>query len=888
MDKKTFFYHYSGTIDNGENVSVLIAIIFALEEEEKEEGVEGKEEQNALERIASMKEKDIYISVNDVCRIQRKNNSIFNHFIRKQTSINPNFSIDVIKLKVPINFLIDRTEWERHLNFVSLHDCRYFCEFSRLRKETKRNILNFFTVENIKIQLNTIHLIRLSDSLPTTKCYKEENLVVVKKKENEWNETNAFVLEQKEKEKEEEEEEEEEEKEIKINECITKIRRDNISISSIFPVNRDSLYENEFDFLENFIPRELVKNQVPPFVSFEFSMYVVPSYFQNRHDDMRRGRKHKRKKNNGPMFGLFNVREVPMTESNEFFEGYYELCCSSDSLSSSSSSSSQSFSFVESNDNDDDNCDKSIKGKERKKPFKDPPDVSRNSYSKAAICQWRENFKSTILPNQSYIIAIKADDFIRSGICIDIEKAMSRVCNLLLEDDSPAALDYLFPVMYNRDIRFHVNFYHEVNKLLYQSRKKSTQVLMGNNNNPRKYIKKTLDVPNILFDCTIPFDNTERLLSEEECEKVICYTNALSNLSYNEKREIATSKYIKEIYESNNDDEERRFEILESDDSNIDSNFELFDNDSNGNYDYDDDDDDTETSLKNKRKRSNANYNIKKTKPVNVKLSLERKKEIRIFEKYLKDTPGFSINRIIPSSPLDDEQQPDGILTTPYISYPHLKIFSNKKKKTVPARKPGISETTNIRLPNETYRLIPIWLFPFVVSEATSDSLLHRLFRSDFDSNSSNNVFPNIQYKISKALSLSERVLENSTVQKKDIIDSVMYSCPQGTTTVESDYKNPLTGLSYKEFFSKTHTMCQLITSEREQIYISTISNQNKIFQDMQKEIKELKEDTIEAFSSVLKTMEELKEQIDDLQNNNNNNNKKKNKTKKKKKKENC
>ena len=296
------------------------------------------------------------------------------------------------------------------------------------------------------------------------------------------------------------------------------------------------------------------------------------------------------------------------------------------------------------------------------------------------LAKWRRLFYNTKLKkrkmaedNVAHILAIRSDDLKRSGLCVGIDEAMANVAYRILNSRSVNAINYLFPTMVKDDVVYLKTYFSDKKDLLPER--------------IRGFLpKSTFRVNKEHFD-------TEQRPSEEEAMEMmehVTYVEHLHSLDQKDRKDVSMAMFtqvmkarerrkirdaLKRRKKSTiivSEEEEKEEEVEESEDDPPVDRIRVYG---------------TEYAEVSEGDRIYMQEGIKAIKP---------------YQRCNRKIPPFAV-RCNPMHYLD-----------PYIAVDALpKCLSREEDGEYV-----------VELPKETYRLIPIWLFPLLMDACQGDLLI--------------------------------------------------------------------------------------------------------------------------------------------------------------------
>lgn len=414
-------------------------------------------------------------------------------------------------------------------------------------------------------------------------------------------------------------------------------------------------------------PYSLDRDMIPDFVCLNFSMYETPKRFESN-------RKSKIKDGTGEYEGI---------EEEEEQGGYHGL------------------------DEEEWSEDKALQ------------DLHKNTNA-FVLSKWRNLFayddkkgKKNVKRKDEdniYIMGIRSDDLQRSGLLSSVNEAMKIVTERMLSSSDPDAISYLFPPMCKNDVIFLKSYFSG----------KRSEI------SPLK-IKRKFEIPKSIFSNNLCPETKSQQMERmkkfndqvRDIKSNIAYTEHLQGLTKSEKHSIAEYSYKKTMECKN----KKRLNSLLKKNSGFTSQSKMYllNSSSHSETNEGDDDEDTEQdsddsaidrimlfNQKNNKKRKRASQTITND------IDLSEAHRMENYLKYMRSIPGFSARFLKRSKEQIPNSIMDGYTNTPFIN---MNMFEYQFFKKEDKRK-KIYE-----LPRETYRIIPIWLFPIVLDVCQNDLL---------------------------------------------------------------------------------------------------------------------------------------------------------------------
>jgi hypothetical protein len=291
------------------------------------------------------------------------------------------------------------------------------------------------------------------------------------------------------------------------------------------------------------------------------------------------------------------------------------------------------------------------------------------------LAKWRNMFHNTKLKkrkktedNVAHILAIRSDDLKRSGLCVGIEEAMENVAYRILNSRSVNAINYLFPTMVKDDVVYLKTYFSDKKDLL-----------------PER-IRGFL--PKSTFRVNMEHFDTERRPSEEEAMEMlkhVAYIEHLHRLDQTDQRAVSMAMFTQVMKARQRrkirDALKRRkgAAILVSEEEVEES--------------------EDDPPVDRIRVYGSAYAEISEGDRIYMQEGI---KAIKPYQRCNRKIPPFAV-RCNPTYYLD-----------PYVAVDALPKYLSREE----------DGEYVVELPKETYRLIPIWLFPLVMDACRGDLLI--------------------------------------------------------------------------------------------------------------------------------------------------------------------
>jgi len=338
--------------------------------------------------------------------------------------------------------------------------------------------------------------------------------------------------------------------------------------------------------------------------------------------------------------------------------------------------------------------------------------------------------------NMIQILAIRSDDLQRSGLCHSVNESMRIVTERLLGSSDQEAISYLFPTMCRNDVVFLKSYFGshvggkrredmpEEVRAPFQNRRhfhipKSIFAPAGKRETveqQRERMKKFSDTVREIKNC-ITYTEHLRLLSDQD-------RNSIAEYSYRKMKQAKDRKRAERLMKRGN-----LSELVEMQSSTSYTDSET----SRSAYDDNDEEGEEEEygSLGEKEEGASATRGTKrratgeKGKHTYVESASDEEYSLRTYMRYMRNVPPFAVRFLKQTKALVPDPLIKGYTNYPYVS---MNMFEHQFHIK------GSSTHTSYEayeLPRETYRLIPIWLFPLVLDVSTNDLLAYMMHGHD-------------------------------------------------------------------------------------------------------------------------------------------------------------